>query len=66
MDTNPVRCFSKFELPAIFLIGAFLIGAAATHDPGQWRIATVGLFSASAVAAFLAFYLATKFQHRWT
>jgi hypothetical protein len=65
VDTNPVRFFSQYELPAIFLIGAFLMGAAVTHDQGLWRVATVALFSASSVAALSAFWLASKFQHRW-
>jgi hypothetical protein len=65
MDTKAERLFTRFEIPVIFLISAFLIGAAVTHDQGIWRIATVALFSASGIALICALYLADKYRNRW-
>ena len=66
MERTPERTFTRFELPAIFLISAFLIGAALPSDPGLWRTATAILFSASAVAVSCAFLVARRFELRWT
>ena len=66
MERTPERTLTRFEMPAIFLISAFLIGAALPSDPGLWRTATAILFSASGIAVFCAFLLARRFQPQWS
>jgi hypothetical protein len=65
MKWTPERMLIQFEMPAIFLIGALLMAAAAVNGQGLRQIATAAIFSASIVAVSFAIYVAAKYRRRW-
>jgi hypothetical protein len=65
MTSTPESFLIRFEMPAIFAIGALLIAAATLNDYGAWQAATTGVFAASVITVSFGLAAAIKYCHRW-